>query len=554
MRMYLTSKLARNRSTIDSADRVAYRMSPINPAALLSVALTIVRSFVCVASALSIGPVFAQANLQPVPAGWPNLRLNSEEPPSCVFGDTLLGPNTPAYFCAVILKDLAVDPTVPPGNHGSGGWVAGIFVNPATGAITETPPLMTLAQPKAVACVLLSSSASSVDCLIVGATMQADVSLGRFSNTGTPVLYTPMAPSMSPAIQSPPATIGALASNISCVPWQSGTTSCFIIDGYGQIRQWTNQNSAWSTPQDQSSAGFKSPMLPVYNSANVGNPATPALSLDRQALSCSSSTTGTVDCFVRATVAGGFSSVGDLVRLRAVGSTFSPKEGLSWTTMTPVDAPTGLATAPECLSAVMGRSDCFFGFSGRTGLGSAGDDGSRPVGPLVFTSAIANLGQDLSNVSIRPSCVSFSANPGPGAYECAFDYNPGVDPSDIPTGNFADANIDLALSNGPFFWTQSLGVAAPSEEWGTTTVLGHSLLTIVTIPKAVKSLTCARGPNYQSLCVAAVVESHPGGPPPANTPQWKTFEAKAYRLVWTLAGTIGVAPAPPPPARLPPLP
>ncbi len=485
---------------------------------------------------LGIGLAFAAPIHHPLaPLAWPTLRLNSEEPPSCVFGNSLGAGGTPAYFCAMIVKNPSVEPTL-----GNGGLIAGALVDPMTGVITPVVPFSVQAQPQAVQCVL---NGSLVDCLFYTENA-GTLSLVSLSNgtLGPPAVTFPTTPK----------TNDKFVSNISCVPWASGTTSCFVIDAAAQIRQWTFMNGAWSTPQDLSAgSGITGPGLPLDLAQWSIEP------WNHQMLSCSSSTVGssapTVDCFVTATQA--FSglpiiSIGNLVRLPANGSSLSPAEGLLWGSITNVSPAVTLATAPSCVSAITGRSDCFFGFGSgppaMTGLGDASDTGTPPAGPIGFLPPILIHGALLqrSNVLIPPSCLSFSPSPGPGAFECVFDYNPGVDGSDIPTGNFANATIEWAISNGAGFWIQPLGVAAPSEELVRSTVNGRMILHPASRPKAVKSLTCAKGPNFQSLCVAAVVES-PIDPFAATTPEFKAFESKKYRLEFKLVGAIGAGPAPP---------
>jgi hypothetical protein len=411
-----------------------------------------------------------------------------------------------------------------------------------TGTVTPVAPFPTNSQPQAVQCVLNSNGP---DCLFYteNAATLSSVSLSN----GTFVV---------PAITLPtsPKTDEIFVSNISCVSWAADTTSCFVLDAAAQIRQWTLQSGAWSTPQDPSGgSGIMSPGLPLELTAWKTEP------WNHQILSCSSSTVigsaaPAVDCFVAATQA--FSgppviSIGNLVRIRANGSNLSLREGLSWGSVANVSPAVTLATTPSCVSAITGRSDCFFGFGAgspaMTGLGDASDTGTPPAGPIGFLPPIIVHGALLqrSNVRIPPSCLSFSPSPGPGAFECVFDYNQGVDGLDFPTGNFANAIVDLAISNGAGFWIQSLGVAAPSEELVSENVHGHMIRHLVSRPKAVKSLPCANGPNFQSLCVAAVVEKPPN-PFATTTPEFNAFESKKYRLEFKLVGAIGGAPAPPP--------
>jgi len=117
---------------------------------------------------------------------------------------------------------------------------------------------------------------------------------------------------------------------------------------------------------------------------------------------------------------------------------------------------------------------------------------------------------------------------------------------------FANAVVRLATTNAPpLFGLQSLGVAAPSSELVINIVGGHAIKTIVSRPKAVKSLTCTKGPDFQSLCVAAVVEA-PANTLPVGSAANFAFERKKFRLAFKLAGAIGVAPpAPPPVASIP---
>jgi hypothetical protein len=487
------------------------------------------RAPVLMALVLGSGSAFAQHNPIPLPrlpAGWPVLRLNSEQPPSCVFGAALGPGGTPAYFCGIIIR--APGDEVPATN---GGALGGVLVDPTTGVVTAIASVPLTDEPMAVQCVLNVG----VDCLYY---FKNNRKLSLVTFSGTTLFANPM------DIQDPPASGSPFVSNVSCVSW--GSTSCFVMDQLGRIHQWTFQSGGhpqWTTPQDQtSSSGITSPAMPVNPIVTLADSFyadnRPAL------LSCSSSAPGTADCFFRGGAPAPSTVAGNLVRAHAPngsGTPFNPTTGLSWApTLTNLQG--SLGTTPDCLSNVMAVSTCFFGFaSGMTGLGSAPDDGSRPARTLGLqgTSRLQGALLQRSNVSIQPACVSFSQSPGPGAFECVYDYNAGVNTSDLLSGsNFADANIWLATTNGPLFWVQSLGVAAPSNEWALVTSLGRTFPRVVNNPKAVKSLTCANGPSFQSLCVAAIVES--------QNDLSAAGQVKKFRLVFQLVGAVGVPPVQPP--------
>jgi len=99
------------------------------------------RIVVCLALLCAFGSAFAQPRPLGPPPGWPDLTQNSDGPPSCIFGTTLGPSNTPAYFCAVIIRATGNDPD--PNVQKFQGGVAGFFVNPTTGAVTPAPSFVT---------------------------------------------------------------------------------------------------------------------------------------------------------------------------------------------------------------------------------------------------------------------------------------------------------------------------------------------------------------------------------------------------------------------------
>jgi hypothetical protein len=513
------------------------------------------RIVVCIALLLGIVSSSAQpVNPLSAPSPWPDLRQNSGGPPSCVFGNTLGPGNTPAYFCAVIIHSLTdeADPSVR--RVGQGG-VAGILVNPTTGDVTPTTsqtmdPTTGLTfstnvvllphPPSAVGCVLIDDAPS---CLFYTYKTTNDNDIGVLSLSGVVLSISDPPPPAQPAIEQPPA-LTTFISNFSCV----GNT-CFVIDAGARIRQWTRPPGtfAWKTPQDVSLPDFASPHLALSSSST-------------SALSCTSSTPAgspvpKIDCFSRSTVSYLSFEPLNLVRASTDGSTpFTAHGGLTWTTMPIVVGDSSLrigGTGPECLSAVSGASDCFFGFAPagygipatRSGLGNVPDDGSRLPQPVFFTELLLNgLFLQRSYVKLKPSCVTFDKIPNPGAIECVFHFKD----ISMPGGDFENAEIWWATTNAPpSFRLQSLGVAAPTPELVIDNVGNRIIATIADRPKAVTSLTCTKGPNFQSLCVASVVEA-PANPFHIDNEVSKAFNRKKYRLAFKLVGTLGVAPPPPP--------
>src|SRR5262249_15991597 len=130
--------------------------------------------------------------------------------------------------------------------------------------------------------------------------------------------------------------------------------------------------------------------------------------------------------------------------------------------------------------------------------------------------------------------------------ECVFHYK-----NDWVGGDFENAEIWWATTNAPpSFRLESLGVAAPTRELVINNVGSRTIRTIESRPRAVTSLTCTNGPNFQSLCVASVVEA-PGNPFHTDNEESKAFNRKKFRLAFKLVGSLGVAPLPPPPLRPP---
>jgi hypothetical protein len=474
---------------------------------------------------LGFGSAFAQPGPHPlVPPSWPLLRSNSSEPPSCVFGTTIGPGGTPAYFCAVIIRAPNSEP--PPITTASGA-IAGLFVNSTTGAVTPIAPMPLSITPTAVKCVLINSSPN---CLFTPSTAMSP-------NGGPPIaisLATVVGGALvessgtaAAGIEQPPTAAGAtiFVSNFSCV-----SNTCFVLDQYGQIRQWTFFAGKWTTPQNvAATSGLKSPGTRAdLSPARLEN--------GRQILSCTSSAAtappdGRVDCFVR-------TAAGELLTVSTVStSTFSAQDGLTWNPNPTSTSGPILGTDPSCLSAVVGETDCFFGFVGgpssKTGLGSMPDNASRPPSSIFITEPFPR-GAVLqrSNVKIPPSCITFATSPSPGAFECVFDYNAGVA---LPSAVFRDAVIFLATTNAfPNFSLQSLGVAAPTQELSIGNIAGRPIRDVVALPKAVSALACAKGPDFQSLCTANVVS--PMDP----------ALVKKYRVAFKLVGALGSPPAPPP--------
>src|SRR5437764_791174 len=110
---------------------------------------------------------------------------------------------------------------------------------------------------------------------------------------------------------------------------------------------------------------------------------------------------------------------------------------------------------------------------------------------------------------------------------------------------------NAAVAAGPYPVATILGLRHRSPEWARRNVLGHTVPIIVSVPKAVKSLKCIKGPNFQTLCVAAVVED--GYEPVGSTPEARAIVRAKYHVVYSLIGGIGVPPIAPPslPAQVP---
>jgi hypothetical protein len=253
-------------------------------------------------------------------------------------------------------------------------------------------------------------------------------------------------------------------------------------------------------------------------------------------------------------------------------------QGVAWTPLTAPAKPFvtgGVGTGQACVNvsaSTPARVDCFWGDGGLIpapapqnstcinfqdctpalwGLYWAPDDATRPV-------QIAML--ESFQLRATPSCIGW----GVGQIECFF---PDKALSDLATIRESGATIwhvlsynldSLALREqtliaanlarqgiviNPNFWQESLGVAAPTPEFG------PKVGKIVNNPKTLALFACFKGPPFQSLCVAGLIASSYTSVqslPSPTAAQLATYRT-SRRLVFKLVGTPGVAPEQPRP-------
>jgi len=509
-----------------------------------------------------------------VPPAWPTLALNANKAPSCVFWTPPMTGAKPEYFCAVLVADPSQDEDV--NNRNATAVLLAVRIDPATGTVSVGPDNV---GPNKTRSIILFQKPDSVTCTVTAPGFGHPLSVQclydsvqRVGWNGTQWWNFPYGTNQT-GIQGPGPDPGiSVTSNFSCVPWiGSPTTTCFGIETFIQnslpsnyvVDQWTRNSGTldWA----------KSSLSPGTDPQGSLNPNTGPLF-------CSTTSPSSFACILTA----------NNKLFEVTGSASTGMDGIAWPPGVLASTEIvhgGVNTGQACVTfpsstPTPARTDCFFGDGGLitappvpfpcefgahgqllnckkgppVGLFWAPDDGSRPV-------QIAALEEFF--LKATPSCIGWSA----GQIECFFpnkalsDY---VRPSETNanifhvlsynTDHFAtlqrEALASVLLQGGTIlnigFWQESLGVAAPTTELGKVTIRGHSIVAPVENPKTLTSFACFKGPPFQSLCVAGLIDSKFGTPstPAAPTPAyWAT-----RRLVFKLVGNPnGVAPQEPTP-------
>lgn len=511
-----------------------------------------------------------------VPPSWPTLALNANKAPSCVFWTPPSSgtAGTPEYFCAVIVANTANDADsatiCPAGGSCAQGALRAVRIDPRTGAVTlgaaglASPSVILGEDPDNVTCTIIPPgfgwNVMTVQCLY-GSVHRVGWDGTKWFSQAYPANCNPGSPPCDPTgVQGPaPTQPTKVTSNFNCVP-QSGGTTCFAIETFYQggqpngsvIDQWTRDPTAvdWARPATNSqSSGLGMTLGPAPN---------------RGPLACSATTNDKLACIVP--------DNGNLSELTATGAS----QSVAWATAGPTKFVTGggVNTGQACVTvpsatSTPARTDCFFGDGGRIdvppttcsvarpcrwGLSWAPDDMSRKT-------EIAML--EPFPLKAQPSCLAWAA----GQIECFFpDKALSTFPS-TPDTNAAILHVlsfDLdfraaqqqrwrALELGlegivinPGFWQESLGVAAPTREWGKIVLRGHTITAPVNNPKTLTSFACFKGPLFQSLCVAGLIDSKYAGVQTNPTPAQLDVYRASRRLVFRLVGNPnGVPPQQP---------
>jgi hypothetical protein len=163
---------------------------------------------------------------------------------------------------------------------------------------------------------------------------------------------------------------------------------------------------------------------------------------------------------------------------------------------------------------------------------------------------------------VTPSCIGWAL----GKIECFFP-DKKIDPHAQTTAQ-ADATIWHVLSYGedirtmliemlspppgksPGFWQENLGIAAPAKELDFVSVPGGGIHfpDVVDNPKTLTSFACFKGPPFQSLCVAGLIDSNfvrVQSPTPAQLGTFRTSRRLVFKLVGNPLGVEPQAPMPP---------
>ena len=503
-----------------------------------------------------------------VPPAWPTLAVNANKEPSCVFWTPPVTGAKPEYFCAVIVADPEQDEDT--NNRAATAVLLAVRIDPATGTVSVGPNGLTRSiilsqKPDGIACTVIPpvlGHPRTVQCLYD--------SVQRVGWDGT-TWWSVTIGINNTAIQGP-GPDQPVTSNMSCVPWiGSATTTCFGVEsvflpdgslnGY-QVNQWTKNGTVdWAKPSANPKSGDLVPTGPP-------DP-------NRGPLVCSTTAPAQFACVL----------IANQKLFQVTGNANSTMDGITWSSGPTPFVAAGVNTGQACITfpsstATPARTDCFFGDGGLitappvpfpcdfgphgqllnckkgppVGLFWAPDNGSRPVQMAMIEKFF---------LKAAPSCIGWSA----GQIECFF---PNKAISDVVNQSETDANIfhvlsyntdafatrqrlalaSVLLQQGVIlntgFWQESLGVAAPTTELGTATIRGHTVRVPVANPKTLTSFACFNGPQFQSLCVAGLIDSRFGTPstPAAPTPAfWAT-----RRLVFKLVGNpLGVAPQEPTP-------